>query len=287
MPPDLPQRRALIFLREHLQTQMPFTRQQFSDATGWTGATLTTYWSKQFKRFFVQFAPGQFRVSEAFRPFLTWKKFQRHVTQNRPIAADYNRIEHNIVVIYEFFMPLTNETALRTTLDALFYRDNIVPKLRAIPELELVGHLPTSDGENADEYLNRVATWVGDHFGGYSIYHVNGRFKAGALLTREEAAAREIQGFRYLIDETTAVTRFIFPCTDQAEADLVRYFFDAVFVRSIIQLVNAEDEIWMVESGMRNRVHIWRVDDDGDEGEIDEDADQGDDQEGEGGEEEA
>ena len=66
---------------------------------------------------------------------------------------------------------------------------------------------------------------------------------------------------------------------DQAEADLVRYFFDAVFVRSIIQLVNAEDEIWMVESGMRNRVHIWRVDDDGDEGEIDDGAAEGDDQE--------
>ena len=65
----------------------------------------------------------------------------------------------------------------------------------------------------------------------------------------------------------------------------MRYFFDAVFVRSIIQLVNAEDEIWMVESGMRNRVHIWRVDEDNDEGAIDADAGEGDDQE-EGEEEE-
>jgi hypothetical protein len=278
MPSDLPQRRALIFLREHLQTQMPFTRAQFSEVTGWTGATLTTYWSKQFKRFFVPVPPNQFRVSEAFRPFLTWKKFQHHVTQHRRIAADYHRLEHEIVVIYEFFMPLTNETALRTTLDALFYRDNVIPKLRAIPELEIVAHMPLNQGETIEQHLDRVATWIGDHFGGYSIYHVNGRFKAGSLLTREQAAAREIQGFRYLVDETTAVTRFIFPCTDQAEAGLVRYFFDAVFVRSIIQLVNAEDEIWMVESGLRNRVHIWRVDDDGDEGEIDEDAEEEDDQ---------
>lgn len=271
MPSDLPQRRALIFLREHLQTQMPFTRTEFSQATGWTGVTLRTYWSKQFKRFFHEFAPRQFRVTEAFRPYITWKKFQQHVTQNRQIAADYNRLEYETVLIYEFFMPLTNETALRTTLDALFFRDNIIPKLRAIPEAEItarIAPLPPPQ-ENVDEYLDRVASWIGDHFGGYSIYHVNGRFKVGRLLTREQAAEREMQGFRYLVDETTAVTRFIFPCGDVGEADLVRYFFDAVFARSIIQLINAEDEIWMVESGMRNRVHIWRVDDDGDEGEID------------------
>ena len=93
-------------------------------------------------------------------------------------------------------MPLTNETALRTTLNALFFRDNIVPKLRAIPELEIVAHLPMNDGETVEQYLDRVATWIGDHFGAYSIYHVNGRFKAGSLLTREQAAAREIRGKR-------------------------------------------------------------------------------------------
>lgn len=284
MPPDLSQRRALIFLRDHLQSQLPFTKNEFSVATAWAGATLNTYWSKQFKPFIVPVGANQFRVSESFRPFLTWKKFQRHVTQNRHVAADYQRIEREHVVIYEFFMPLTNETALRTTLDALFFRDNITPKLRAIPEAELLARIPTNPGENVDEWLDRVASWVGDHVGGYSIYHVNGRFKAGDLITREQAAAREMQGFRYLVDETTAVTRFIFPCTNQAEADLVRYFFDAVFVQSIIQLVNGEDEIWMVESGMRNRVHIWRVEDDGDEGEIDEDAAEGDDQADEEGE---
>src|ERR1044072_5394072 len=114
MPPDLSQRRALIFLREHLQSQLPFTKNEFSAATGWVGATLNTYWSKQFKPFIVPFGANNFLLSVAFRPFLTWKKFQRHVTQNRPLAADYERIEHEIVVIYEFFMPLTNETALRT-----------------------------------------------------------------------------------------------------------------------------------------------------------------------------
>lgn len=194
------------------------------------------------------------------------------MTQNRPLAADYKKLSFDSVVVYEFFMPLTNETALRTTLDALFFKDNVIPKLRAVGRDELSQHIPANDGEEDDDYFKRLTGWIGDHFGGYSIYHVNGRFKAGGILTREEAAQREVQGYRYLVDETTAVTRFIFPCADAAEADLVRYFFDAIFVRSIIQLINAEDEIWMVETGNRNRVHIWRVDDDGDEGEIPDEA---------------
>lgn len=61
------------------------------------------------------------------------------------------------------------------------------------------------------------------------------------------------------MDETTAVTRFIFPCEDKAEAAIVSYFFHELFVKGIIQVVNGEDEIWMVESGMENRLHIWRV----------------------------
>jgi hypothetical protein len=39
----------------------------------------------------------------------------------------------------------------------------------------------------------------------------------------------------------------------------VRWLFKALFVRSILQVVNGEAEIWMIESGLRNRLHIWRV----------------------------
>ena len=81
-------------------------------------------------------------------------------------------------------------------------------------------------------------------------------------ITQEQVADIQKQGRRYLIDETTAVARFIFPCKDNSEADRIRYLFETLFVRSIIQLVNGEDEIWMVESGSRNRVHVWRVSED-------------------------
>jgi hypothetical protein len=155
---------------------------------------------------------------------MTWKTFQRHVSQNRLVAGDYVKHEFEYPVIFEFFMPLTNETALRTTLDALFFRENIEAKLRAIGVEELEEHLPRTEGEGKGAYLERVGGWVGDHFGGYSIYHVDGRFRAWKLATREEVVEREKDGYRYLVDETTAVTRFIFPCGEVEEAEQVRYF---------------------------------------------------------------
>ena len=267
MGSDIPQRKALKFLMEHLHSQEPFTKTQLAHATGWLKpGTFNTYWSKQLKPLLVEIGGAQFRVSEGFRPFMTWKKFQRHLSQNRPVAADYTKCEFEHPVIFEFFMPLTNETTLRTTLDALFFRENIEAKLRAIGVNELAQHLARLNGETDKAYSERAASWIADHFGGYSIYHVDGRFRAWKLATHGEAMERERQGYRYLVDETTAVTRFIFPCTDKKEAKLVRYFFEALFARSVIQLVNAEDEIWMLESGDECRVHVWKIDTPDDDG---------------------
>ena len=105
-------------------------------------------------------------------------------------------------------------------------------------------------------------------------------------MTIAKAAQIAESGDRYLIDETTAIVRFIFPCGDpvarqpgssdsladldepapnssdtssEGEANKIRWFFNALFVQSIIQVVNGEAEIWMVESGLRNRLHIWKV----------------------------
>ena len=36
------------------------------------------------------------------------------------------------VVVLEFYMPLTQESALRRTLDSLFYEDALIPRLRQI-----------------------------------------------------------------------------------------------------------------------------------------------------------
>ena len=201
---------------------------------------------------------GTFRVTEAFRPYSKWEQFKQHVTQVRRVTAtDYDKSEYDKVLIYEFFMPLTNELALRGTLDALFYKDTILARLRVLDSAGVEAQFLRTPGERDEEYLDRLCEWLSKRFVGYSIGQVGGRFRIGPLLTREQAAELEKEE-RYLIDETTSVTRFIFPCIEE-EVDAIRWFFEALFIDSIIEVVNGEDEIWMVESGLRNRLHIWKV----------------------------
>ena len=250
------QRRVFEFFKDHLRTKASFSPAEIHSVTDWSDSTFTTYWSKQFKPFLIHNRSGQYRVSEAFRPFTTWEKFQQHVTQvRRVISSDYQKLSYDFVWIYEFFMPLTNEGFLRTALDSLFYRDSIEASILTIPPEELHAQFKKLDSETEYNYNNRLYEWISDHFGGYSIYHVNGRFRAGNLVSRQDAAGMD----RYLVDETTAVARFIFPCETSDEANLVAFFFSALFVQAIIEVINGEDEIWMTETGMENRLHIWRT----------------------------
>lgn len=85
MPSDQPQRKALTFFPERLKSQESFTKSDFEKATGWSGSTLSTYWSKQFKPFVIPIGNNRYRVSEGFRPYANWRKFQR------PTATDATR----------------------------------------------------------------------------------------------------------------------------------------------------------------------------------------------------
>ena len=276
------QRRVFEFFVDRFKSQKPFTKKELEGVTTWQGKSFPTYWSKQFKQFVVPAGSNLFRVSEGFRPFARWETFQQHVTQVRA-SSDYTLSVHDSVLVFEFFMPLTNEAHLRTALDALFYKDTVLRRLRATGLTEVREHFAARDSESENVYLARLCEWIAKHFQGYSITTVRGRFRALNLMSMAEAATVEENGDRYLEDETTAIVRFIFPCgqphrispgraqdldipepasdgdTGVAEADQIRWFFNALFVQSIIQVVNGEAEIWMVESGMRNRLHIWRV----------------------------
>ena len=257
-----PQLKAFRFLTAHLQTQETFTKEEFKKETGWVvESTFNTYWQKQFKSFVEPLGRGRYHVRETFRPYMTWQKFRQHVTQVRQVVTDYSPVVFENVLIFEFYLPLTNEAHLRTTLDSLFYKDTIVARLKTIGLQTLRTHLPLRETETESAYIERIVGLIEHTFVGYSIFHVNGRFRAEKLADQDQVAKIQKEGRRYLIDETTAVAKFIFPCKDNVEAAQTRYLFEALFVRSIIQLVNGEDEIWMVESGLRNRVHIWRVSD--------------------------
>ena len=75
--------------------------------------TFKTYWTKQFRPLLVPVG-NKFRVSEVFRRFVDWERFKTHVTQNRSVRSDYSSVTYRDVMMFEFFMPLTNEGYLRT-----------------------------------------------------------------------------------------------------------------------------------------------------------------------------
>jgi hypothetical protein len=261
MADDTTQRALHRFLAEHLQTLEPFTKKQIQDITGWADKALATYWSKQFKGIVEQVGDtATYRVKERFRQYLDWKKFKGLVTQVK-VTASYEPTVFDTFVAYEFYLPLAHENALKGTLDSLFYKDVILPRLNRIGAAALREHFPAglldADPDPDDRVYGAAIKFVESKFGGYSIYHVDGRFRAGDLLTQQEATDLQKIGQRYLVDETTAVVRFIFPCRKE-EADIVRFLFKELFIDTITEQVSGEDEIWVVESGMSNRVHKWK-----------------------------
>lgn len=278
-------RRVFEFLRDKFRTQESFSKDDlFAVIPRLSRTTKETYWSKWIRNFLFEVGRNRFRVAEAFRPYSTWERFFQVATQVRRTYQDYTELVYDDLIIYDFLMPLSNEVHLRTTLDALFYKDTVMARLRAIGHKEVEKHLPARRREIADETLERACQWVADRFGGYSISHVNGRFRASGLATAAEAANLQVEGGQYLIDETTAVVRFIFVCGmprrgrvrsqmpdlfnlvtagssegKTGEYDTISWVFRILFVENILQIVNGEDEIWMVESGVRNRLHRWVV----------------------------
>jgi len=285
------QRKVFNFLREHLQTQEPFTREELTEIIGedWRKSTTDTYFPKLYAPLLVDIGNDFYRVSEAFRKYATEEKFSRFVSQTRKVRTDYRKDIYENVIIFEFFMPLTNESSLKWSLDTLFYKDAILTRLKKQIELsKLEKYFPrkSEELENEDQYYENICNWISKRFGGYSISHVEGRFKTGNIKTLTEAAEMQSRGEQYLIDETTAVVKFIFPCGKpieksgpnlfqfieelkkqkeekekkdlDKEADCIRWLFNILFVCNIVELVDGEDEIWMLESGLRSRLNIWR-----------------------------
>ena len=184
-----------------------------------------------------------------------WSGFEPRATGVPPVT-DY-RPRTSRVLTYDFLMPLTHEAPLRTTLDALFFRDTLVARLRTLRNDELEEVFPRAPEQGDWDHLEQVLDFIQERFVGYSIAHVSGRSRFGPLLSQDRISEFEREGARYLMDETTAVTRFVFPYADDRELGRTRYLFDALFVPSMIEVVKGEEQIWMIERGPENRIHIW------------------------------
>lgn len=260
MPTGDHQLHAYRFLSARFADAKPFSKEEFRKATGWSEAAFKTYWSKQFKGLLESAGNSQFVVRGSFARFASWPRFQEHVvTQVRKGPSRYKQTSYDKVITYEFYMPLTHEGPLRTTLDSLFYREALEARIRRLigPDLMKIFPRQPSDATN-EKYIERIISFAADRFRGYSVYHVSGRFRANDLMSLDQAADLQKAGERYLVDETTAVTRFIFPCKDNDEARFIRYLFTKLFVSTITDMVSGEDEIWLVEGGLQNQVHVWK-----------------------------
>lgn len=190
------QRAAHEFLLKHLRSQEPFTLAGFIAATGWDKpGTYKPHLSKHFKGLIENVEGGRFkishttsyRVTEAFRRLVSWRKFRQHVTQVRRNVTNYAPSVFE-VLIYDFLMPLTNEGPLRITLDTLFFKETLVSKLKTIPPTELSDVFPSASGQSEDQHLQAILGFIEDHFLGYSISHVDGRLRSESVLTYDEVA---------------------------------------------------------------------------------------------------
>ncbi len=282
-----PIRRAYLFLKNHSRTPEAFSKDEFKEYANYPNpGNFDTYFSKKLKHFLEE-APnesGMFLVSRIFNKYSKWEKFRAFYSQSTKVKVNYIEEYYRNVMIFEFFMPLTSETDLRASLDELFYKDTVKLALIKIPNNELNNAFTKEIEETEEQYIESVCEWISERFGGYSIGTIRGRFKLDDLKTFAEVALIRSRGLDYLIDETTAVVRFIFyvgtPRINrdifdieqfyenqeeleiqegiQKEANQIRYIFKNLFVKSILELVNGEDEIWMLESGIRNRLYIWK-----------------------------
>jgi hypothetical protein len=263
------QRKVFDFLRDHAKSGATFTIPDISKAIGWKEKTGATYVSKQYADYLERASPGVFRVLPEFKR-LIWEEFQDLVTQVRHPFAIYSRATFHSVVVYDFLLPLTREDKLRKALDELFYRDTLERRIQEIGLDVIAKIIPRMNGEADPEYVKRIIQFIDDRISGFSISHVSGRFRVGGILSRKESGDRLARDVPYLIDETTAVVRFIIPCLSSkvkheadfalGEADAakaasvegetrqIRAIFFEVFVEALVPTIRGEKLIWMLET---------------------------------------
>lgn len=267
--------RAFDFLTEHARNGMPFSLGELSNATGWTAKNTKTNLGKRLKDVVQKKEEKFYAKPEILRVRL--EDFKDLFRQKQRLFTDYFLKVTPSVLVYEFFMPLSREDRLREALDNLFYLDTVEQRIREIGITQIRQGLKLP-GSCSDEEIRRlVIDFVENTIGGYSLYLVNGRFRASSLATREKVVARPFAYGPYIVDETTAVVRFILPvdtgqkppvqmslfepaqmATDTTErSEQMRWLFLNFFAEVVTHVVRKEDEIWLLETGMRSALYRW------------------------------
>ncbi len=268
-------KRAFVFLIEHAQDRRSFSVEQLSTETGWTIAETHKNISNRLSDLVYESGDKYFAKPEILR--VRFDDFEELLDQKKRLFTDYVLEVSSSILIYEFFMPLSREDRLRESLDNLFYRDTIEQRIQEIGVSRIRDGLNLSSEYSEDKIRQLVFDFMESTIGGYSIYMVNGRYRADILASHAEVAARTFAHGPYIVDETTAIVRFILPVETDAgkfeygkilepasmaigtkkRAELMSWLFLNFFAEALIRVVKKEDEIWLLESGMRSAFYRW------------------------------
>ncbi len=263
------------FLVEHAQERKSFSVEQFSTGTGWTIAEAQEIIRNRLSDLVYEEGEQYFAKPEVLRVRLD--DFQELLHQKKRLFTDYVLEVSSSILIYEFFMPLSREDRLREALDNLFYRDTIEQRIQEIGISQIRAGLKLPSDYSEDKIRQLVFDFMESTLGGYSIYLVNGRYRADVLASRAEVVTRPFAYGPYIVDETTAIVRFILPVETDAgkfeygkilepasmamgtkkRAELLSWLFLNFFAEALIRVVQKEDEIWLLESGMRSAFYRW------------------------------
>ncbi|HMR99623.1 MAG TPA: hypothetical protein PKE62_10225 [Anaerolineales bacterium] len=267
--------RAFSFLLEHAKSGDSFRLEELVKVSKWTKGTASIYLGKKFSDL-VEKKNGVYHVTpEMLR--VRYEDFKDLYRQKQRLFTDYVLKVPQKVLVYEFFMPLSREDRLREALDNLFYKDTVEQRIKEIGIAKIRKELKLPESSSDSEVVEFVIGFMNNTIGGYSLHLVNGRFRAGTLTTRHEMVARPLFHGPYLVDETTAVVRFILPVSDNLETptqmnlfepaknvsdsdglvEQMRWLFLHFFAEAVTRVVKKEDEIWLLESGMRSALYRW------------------------------
>ena len=267
-------RKAFKFLTKHAKSGSLFSISQFSTSSGWSPYYTETNLTKRLSDLVLRVDDKLLANPEILR--VRYQDFQDLFRQKHRLFTDYVLVESPQVLIYEFFMPLAREDRLREALDNLFFLDTVRQCVDEIgyPTIRQKLSLPATTTN--DETLHLVTDFVEDTISGYSLYLVSGRFRSGPLSSRSCVTTRSFSEGPYLVDETTAVVRFILPVSTGSEviqtnlfpgaeiatelsvrAEQMRWLFLKIFAEAVTRVVHKEDEIWLVESGMKSALYRW------------------------------
>jgi hypothetical protein len=268
-------RKSFVFLREKARTQEVFTIDELINYSGWAKKSAEIYTTKKFSGVLKKVG-NNFRVDRKFLG-VSYARYESLFKQKRKLFIEYEKYDNPDVTVYEFFLPLTLEHVLRQALDELFYKDMVKNRLEQIGIEKISEIFKRENTESDSSLLERVCEFEGKKFGGYSISHVSGRFRASEeLLTTEEA-----KGEGYLIDETTAIARFIIPheATEinnspqtKTQPDLIpqklciedelqrtEWLFKNLFVEAVLLAATDQDEIWLLENGIKQKLYRYKA----------------------------